>query len=135
MRSAGLMRTVVIAVVMSGAAMLAPRVWAQQGSSFPSMSPQSSGKMPSASMGGQQDDNNSNTRDPLAQQQEARRARAAMDERQRKMQEDTAKLLQLAEQLKAEMEKTNKFQMSLEVVKKAEEIEKLARDVKNRMKG
>lgn len=73
--------------------------------------------------------------DPMAVQQEARRARILMDERQRKMQEDTAKLLKLAEELKAEMEKTNKFQMSVDVIRKAEEIEKLARDVKNRMKG
>lgn len=58
-----------------------------------------------------------------------------MDERQKKMQEDTVKLLKLAEELKTEMEKTNKFQMSLDVVKKAEEIERLARDVKTRMKG
>lgn len=133
MRAAGLWRVVVFAVVLSGAGMLASRASAQS-STFPPPPSQSTGKLPSP-LGGAQDDNSPLNRDPLAAQQETRRQRAAIDERQRKMQEDTAKLLQLAEELKAEMEKTNKFQMSLEVIRKAEEIEKLARDVKNRMKS
>ena len=46
------------------------------------------------------------------------------------------KLFQLATDLKAEVEKTDSSQvLSLAMVKKAEEIEKLARDIKTRAKG
>ena len=56
-------------------------------------------------------------------------------ERQRRLVADTDKLLQLATQLKTEVDKTNSHILSVEVVKKAEEIEKLAKSVKDRMKG
>jgi hypothetical protein len=46
------------------------------------------------------------------------------------------KLYQLASDLKAEVEKTDSSQvLSLALVKKAEEIEKLAHDIKTRAKG
>jgi hypothetical protein len=48
---------------------------------------------------------------------------------------DTSKLLQLANELKAEMDKSSKDTLSLGVVKKAEEIEKLARKVRSEMKA
>jgi hypothetical protein len=72
---------------------------------------------------------------PLAAIQQAQRTKAIANERQRKIVDDTAKLLQLATELKDAVAKTTKDQMSLEVIRKAEEIEKLARDVKQRMKS
>jgi hypothetical protein len=48
---------------------------------------------------------------------------------------DTAKLLSLATELKEQVGKTNQNVMSLDVIKKADEIEKLAKNVKERMKG
>jgi len=46
------------------------------------------------------------------------------------------RLYQLAAELKAEVDKTDSTQvLSLNLVKKAEEIEKLAREIKNRSKG
>ncbi len=56
-------------------------------------------------------------------------------ERQKLIVADTARLLQLATELKTEVDKSNKDQLSLGVVKKAEEVEKLARAVKEKMKG
>ncbi len=56
-------------------------------------------------------------------------------ERQKKLVEDTAKLLALANELKAAVDKSDKNTLSLEVVRKADEIEKLAHSVKERMKG
>jgi hypothetical protein len=47
---------------------------------------------------------------------------------------DTAKLLQLANELKAEMDKSTKDTLSLSVVKKAEQVEKLAHKVRDEMK-
>ncbi|MEO7029185.1 MAG: hypothetical protein ABI147_07250 [Acidobacteriaceae bacterium] len=73
--------------------------------------------------------------DPLAALREAGRVRAVANERQKKIMDETEKLLQLATELKAEVDKTTKDQMSLETIRKAEEIEKLAHDVKQRMKG
>jgi len=56
-------------------------------------------------------------------------------ERQKKLVEDTAKLLALANELKVAVDKSNKDTLSLDVVRKADEIEKLAHSVKERMKG
>ena len=52
-----------------------------------------------------------------------------------KLVEDTQKLLVLANELKAEVDKSTKDTMSLDVIRKADEIEKLAHSVKERMKG
>ena len=55
--------------------------------------------------------------------------------RQQDLKKDTDKLLELATQLKQYVDKTSENTLSLEVIKKAEEIEKLARSVKEKMKG
>jgi hypothetical protein len=60
---------------------------------------------------------------------------ARQTDRQKRLISDTDKLLELATQLKADVNKTNKDTLSIEVIKKAEEIEKLAHSVKERMKG
>ena len=48
---------------------------------------------------------------------------------------DTDKLLQLATELKNSVDKSNENVLSIDVLKKAEEIEKLAHRVKEKMKG
>jgi len=55
--------------------------------------------------------------------------------RQAALKNDTDKLLKLAGELKESVDKSNENVLSLEVVKKAEEIEKLAHSVKEKMKG
>jgi hypothetical protein len=59
---------------------------------------------------------------------------AANAERKKQIADDTEKLLKLATDLKAEIDKTNKDTLSLNVIRKAEAIEKLAHDVKEKMK-
>jgi methionyl-tRNA synthetase len=59
----------------------------------------------------------------------------ANKQRQADLKRDTEKLLQLATELKKYVDKTNENVMSLEVIKKAEEIEKLARSVKEKMRA
>jgi hypothetical protein len=66
---------------------------------------------------------------------EQQQARARNNDRQKKLVADTDKLLSLATELKSQVDKTNKDVLSVEVIKKAEEIEKLAHSVKERMKG
>jgi hypothetical protein len=58
-------------------------------------------------------------------------ATTPVTERQKKLAADTDKLLELATDLKKQVDKTNKDILSVDVVKKAEEIEKLARSMKN----
>ncbi len=54
--------------------------------------------------------------------------------RKKQIADDTARLLQLATELKAEVDKTNKETLSLNIIRKADTIEKLAHDVKEKMK-
>jgi predicted nucleic acid-binding Zn-ribbon protein len=62
-------------------------------------------------------------------------AKKANQERQAALKKDTDKLLKLATELKEYVDKTNENTLSMDVVKKAEEIEKLAHSVKDKMKG
>jgi hypothetical protein len=54
--------------------------------------------------------------------------------RQKAIVDETNQLLDLAKQLKDAVDKTDKNQLSLDVVRKAEQIEKLAKDVKTKMR-
>jgi Flp pilus assembly CpaE family ATPase len=62
-------------------------------------------------------------------------AKQANLQRQAALKSDTDKLLKLAVDLKNYVDKSNENVLSLEVLKKAEEIEKLAHSVKDKMKG
>ena len=64
-----------------------------------------------------------------------KQAKQRNDDRQRRLISDTEKLLQLATSLKEDVAKTDKNVMSLDVVRRADEIERLAHSVKERMKG
>jgi len=59
----------------------------------------------------------------------------ANEQRQAELKRDTERLLKLSTELKEYVDKTNEHVLSLEVLKKAEEIEKLAHSVKTKMKG
>jgi len=59
---------------------------------------------------------------------------AANLERKKQLTEDSAHLLALATELKAEVDKTNKDTLSLTVIRKANQIEKLAHDVREKMR-
>lgn len=62
-------------------------------------------------------------------------AKKANQERAAAVKSDTEKLLKLAVELKASVDKSNENLLSVEVIRKAEEIEKLAHSVKDKMKG
>ena len=59
----------------------------------------------------------------------------AAKERVAALKHDTDKLLKLSQDLKDSVDKADENVLSLEVVKRAEEIEKLAHSVKEKMKG
>ncbi len=67
-------------------------------------------------------------------QQKAQLAKQENLKREQDLKKDTDKLLELATQLKQYVDKTNENTLSVDVIKKAEEIEKLARSVKDKMR-
>ena len=74
-------------------------------------------------------------RDPAQRQRLEKMEKARQADRQQQLVRDTDKLLGLAKELKEEVNKSNKDMLSIDVVKKAAEIEKLAKSVKERMRG
>jgi len=63
------------------------------------------------------------------------RMKAMNDDRHKKLSADVERMLALTNELKSEVDKTNKDELSVEVIRKAGEIEKLAHDVQARMKN
>jgi hypothetical protein len=63
------------------------------------------------------------------------RMKALNDSRHKQLEDDASKLLALSTELKSDVDKANKDELSLEVMRKASEIEKLAHDVQSRMKN
>jgi hypothetical protein len=73
--------------------------------------------------------------DDAHQRQVREMAKKANLQRQAALKADTDKLLKLAVELKDFVDKSSENVLSVEVLKKAEEIEKLAHSVKDKMKG
>jgi len=63
-----------------------------------------------------------------------RQMKEANKKRQEDIKNDTEKLFQLATELKAAVDKSNENLLSLDVIRKADEVEKLAKRVKEKMK-
>jgi hypothetical protein len=85
----------------------------------------------------------SSTKDfPTPSDEDDARARLAHDQEKKAAKErvaalkiDTDKLLKLSVELKSYVDKSDENVLSLDVIKKADEIEKLAKSVKDKMKG
>jgi hypothetical protein len=76
-----------------------------------------------------------NQEDPIEIRMERERQKALQKERFESLKKDTDKLLQLATELKESVDKANKDMLSLEVIRKTEEVEKLAKKVREKMKA
>jgi hypothetical protein len=76
-----------------------------------------------------------NQEEPIEVRMERERLKAWNKERFENLKKDTDKLLQLATELKASVDKANKDTLSLEVIRKTEEVEKLAKQVREKMKA
>lgn len=74
-------------------------------------------------------------RDEAQERIEHDMAKRAAKERVAALKSDTDKLLKLSVELKAYVDKSDENVLSLDVIRKAEEIEKLAHSVKEKMKG
>jgi len=64
----------------------------------------------------------------------ARMEKERRDGEWKKLKEDTEKLVQAANDLKEMIEKSNKDTFSVSIVKKAEEVDKILKDIKRRAK-
>ncbi|QMV17372.1 hypothetical protein GOB94_00570 [Granulicella sp. 5B5] len=73
--------------------------------------------------------------DPYAARMKHQEQVAQADDRRKKMVADADKLLQLATDLKADVDKETRNETSVSAYMKADEIEKLAHDVKQRLKN
>jgi hypothetical protein len=73
--------------------------------------------------------------DPMTKQLHEQQLKALNEQRQTQLVADTDKLLQLATELKTEAGKTDKDTLSITVIKKTEQIEKLAKSVREKMKA
>jgi hypothetical protein len=65
----------------------------------------------------------------------AEQKKMRFEEQQKELKVDTDKLVALSTALKEQVDSTNKDVLSLDMLKKAEEIEKLAHSVKERIKS
>jgi hypothetical protein len=81
------------------------------------------------------DPNAGRNNDATQQRMAEEMAKKANSARQAAIKSDTDRLLKLAEELKTSVDKSTADVLSLDVIKKAEEIEKLAHSVKDKMKG
>lgn len=61
--------------------------------------------------------------------------KARLEERYKNLKRDSEKLLELATELKQYVDKANQNVLSMEVVRKCDEIEKLTKSVRSKMKG
>jgi hypothetical protein len=68
------------------------------------------------------------------QQNKTQNFAAANAERKKQIADDSTRLLKLASDLKAAVDKTSKDTLSLDIIRKADEIERLAHSVKEKMK-
>jgi len=73
--------------------------------------------------------------DPWTAQQKHNMEKKQNLQRQEDLKKDTEKLLELATELKQYVDKSNENTLSMDVIKKADQIEKLAKSVKDKMKG
>jgi hypothetical protein len=73
--------------------------------------------------------------DPMHAHIDEERMKAMNDDRHKKLASDVDRLLALTNELKSDVEKANKDELSVTVIRKAAEIEKLAHDVQSRMKN
>jgi nitric oxide reductase activation protein len=101
---------------------------------FPQQTPQGGRQMPGAGPRPGLGTNPADT-DPMESHRVEQQDKLRNSDRQKRLVADTEKLLALATDLKAQVDKSTKDTLSVDVIKKADEIEKLAHSVKERMKG
>ncbi len=109
--------------------MSAPQMWAQSPGHLPP------NLIDMDNTGGPATPAAANQVDPVRARMEMAAMQRENQDRQVSLKQDTDKLLALATELKQNVDRTGPNILSMDVVKKAQEIEKLAKSVKDKMKG
>ena len=126
------MRMLTVAGLVIVVGLASGRIQAQTGSNSGGLRPPNqSGGLGHTGIGDAEESSDAAYRRGIQEKQE----KARNDERQKRLVADTEKLLALATQLHDDVGKTDKNILSLDVVKRSEEIEKLARTIKERMRN
>ena len=107
-------------------------LWAISTSAQPQQEPQQNSQTETLPQGQPKPDEK--TSDPASAKPAQNQAMSPEEARQAQFVADSQKLYQLAQELKVEVAKSNKNTLSIAVTKKAEEIEKLAKSMKERMR-
>jgi hypothetical protein len=109
------------------------------GGGFPGAAGQSTGQIPGSTPQNPRQPSQGNRFPPEAPEgfpkTSQKRNKAILDYNFKKLKEHAQDLAELAKSLQAEIEKSNENVLSLEIVKKADEAEKMARKIKNEAKG
>ena len=105
-------------------------IHAQNLQGIPPVLPPASGMPPDATGHRAGEEPDAAQREMLAKQQLKRN-----EARQQDIVRDTDKLLALATELKSDVNKTDKNVLSIDVIKKAEQIEKLSKSIRDKMKN
>lgn len=113
-------------VILGGFLLSVAPVWGQSAGQLPQQ--HQPNEMPSGPISPGEHPN------PLEDKMLRQRMKALNEQRQKQLVEDTNRLLTLATELKEEVDKSSKDTLSISVIKKAEQIEKLAKSVKDKMK-
>jgi len=94
------------------------------------------GQLPQpAEAGGPRFGTQRNQTDPDEERMERERQKHLNKDRFESLRRDTARLLQLSNELKQYVDKASENTLSLDVIRKAEEVEKLAKRVKEKMRA
>ncbi len=116
-------RTVFILLVVAVLCVCIPSAWAKDPTSVSGT--QASTQFPQQRAG----------EPPIDPDMEKQMAKARLEQRYKDLKRDSQKLLELATELKQYVDRSNENVLSMDVVKKCDEIEKLAKSVRSRMKG
>jgi hypothetical protein len=112
-----------------------PRALYSEQGGLPVIAPGSQGSLPGIDQSRPYPGQRPEPEDEVRARAEKEMAKRANQDRQAQLKRDTEHLLKLATELQEYVGKSNENILSLSVVKKAEEIEKLAHSVKEKMKG
>jgi hypothetical protein len=101
----------------------------QEPGTIPTVPGQTNSRVPFGQSQGQGQD-----QDPIMRRAQIEAAKRQNADRQKKLVADTDKIVKLAQELKANVDSGNRDALSVAEAKKIEEIEKLAKSVKDRMR-
>lgn len=137
MRPCGISHSVRVAMLSAAVLVVVSGAGLPTGSGVVRAQKSGQGKQPPYTQPGNQlpGDQPGTVEDPVRAKMEDERVKSVNDDRRKKLAADVDRMVFLTNELKTDVDKTTKDELSVDVIKKAQEIEKLAHDVQSRMKN